>query len=113
MVERILKQTWDGMDNDGDGWPMTAPVGSYPAGASPFGALDMAGNVAEWTAGSFENYTSAAVTNPQPPAPKEDRVFRGGSWIVGSASEVRAASRSWTYAYRAYFDIGFRCVLGD
>jgi len=36
--------------NIDDGYPVTAPVGAYPKGTSPYGALDMAGNVSEWTA---------------------------------------------------------------
>ncbi len=50
----------------------TAPVGSLPAGASPYGALDMAGNVAEWTAGKVDF--------------ADDRIVRGGSWyeLAGS-----------------------------
>ena len=50
-----------------DGYLKTAPVGSYPRGASPFGLLDMAGNVWEWTSSRF------------PGRPKEV-VLRGGGW---------------------------------
>jgi formylglycine-generating enzyme required for sulfatase activity len=50
-----------------DGFTRTAPVGSFPAGASPFGLLDMAGNVWEWTA------------SPYPPRP-DWVTLRGGGW---------------------------------
>jgi formylglycine-generating enzyme required for sulfatase activity len=44
MVRRELNERWVAVYDDNDGWGTTAPVGSYPDGRSPFGALDMAGN---------------------------------------------------------------------
>ncbi|MBK8540853.1 MAG: SUMF1/EgtB/PvdO family nonheme iron enzyme [Ardenticatenia bacterium] len=52
----------------------TTAVGSYPQGASPFGAQDMAGNVWEWTLTEYEGQISDRLTNDRP------RVLRGGSW---------------------------------
>jgi formylglycine-generating enzyme required for sulfatase activity len=113
MAKRDLRLAWDGMYDDRDGWPMTAPVGSYPAGASPFGVLDMAGNVAEWTADSFKEYTAAATTNPQNPVRSLDLVFRGGGWDISAASGVRAAFRTRTSPSHGYLGVGFRCVRRD
>jgi formylglycine-generating enzyme required for sulfatase activity/uncharacterized caspase-like protein len=113
MAERDLKLEWSGMHNDNDGWATTAPVGSYPAGASPFGALDMAGNVAEWTADSYEPYTEAAATNPQArPKGSKAYVFRGGAWLASDAASVRAARRDDAFS-DGYLVIGFRCARGD
>lgn len=53
--------------DDQDGYDRTAPVGTYTSGASPFGALDMAGNVWEWTSSRF-------------PGNPDDIVIRGGGW---------------------------------
>ncbi|MEZ4672955.1 MAG: SUMF1/EgtB/PvdO family nonheme iron enzyme [Caldilineaceae bacterium] len=60
----------------------TQPVGSYPAGASPYGALDMAGNVSEWVADWYdENYYEVSpLANPTGPANGVRRVLRGGAY---------------------------------
>ena len=63
----------------------TTAVGSYPQGASPFGAHDMAGNVWEWTLTEYESQTSD-LTNDRP------RVLRGGSWYY-FPDRARAAYR--------------------
>ncbi len=89
----------------------TNQVGSYPAGASPYGAVDMVGNVwewvADWYAPSYEGLP--AGPNPKGPASGEQRVIRGGSWNsnIGSA---RAASRAGAAPQQRYFDVGFRCA---
>jgi formylglycine-generating enzyme required for sulfatase activity len=112
MAERDLKLEWNGMYNDNDGWPMTAPVGSYHGGASPFGALDMAGNVWEWTADSYGPYTGEAATNPQYPE-GGTRAYRGGGWISMDASSVRATTRSASASQQGHLSMGFRCARED
>ncbi|MEK7818030.1 MAG: formylglycine-generating enzyme family protein, partial [Actinomycetota bacterium] len=82
-----------------DGYGNVAPVGSYPAGASLYGALDMAGNVAEWVNDWYNEtyYSTASLTNPSGPAEGDFRVLRGGSWF-STAAGVRSADRSWYIA---------------
>jgi serine/threonine-protein kinase len=92
-----------------DGYADTSPVGNYPDGASPYGALDMAGNVWEWVNDWYDEayYGSSPSENPQGPASGQYRVLRGGSW--GSSDSVRAANRSW-YEPGFDYDVGFRCA---
>jgi serine/threonine-protein kinase len=77
-----------------DGYAVTAPVGSYPAGASPYGALDMAGNVWEWVADRYEEgyYARSPARNPQGPDAGDYRVLRGGAFDDGERF-VRCAAR--------------------
>jgi eukaryotic-like serine/threonine-protein kinase len=74
---------WDPrkVNSEEGGLGRTADVGSYPDGASPYGALDMAGNVWEWVADWFVRpYPSGRQVNPTGPAKGGDKVLRGGYW---------------------------------
>ncbi|MGF1505975.1 MAG: formylglycine-generating enzyme family protein, partial [Anaerolineae bacterium] len=92
-----------------DGFAQTAPVGSFPDGASPSGALDMAGNVAEWVADWFGSYPSEAQTDPTGPASGSLRVVRGGAWGV-SLEDLNSVARSRFAPDSRSAGLGFRCV---
>jgi formylglycine-generating enzyme required for sulfatase activity len=91
----------------------TTPVGVYPAGASPYGALDMAGNVWEWVADRYQAdyYAVAPARNPPGPAAGDSRVLRGGSWGCGQWL-VRAAGRDRNDPVVRNVNLGFRCARG-
>lgn len=105
-----------------DGFSRSAPVGSFPAGASPYGALDMGGNVWEWVHDTFietdpltasiKNYYAVSpASNPQgvDPSLSMYRGMRGGSWnwTFGSG---RSAYRLWYGLDDTYDGVGFRCA---
>jgi serine/threonine-protein kinase len=94
-----------------DGYADTAPVGSYPDGASPYGALDMAGNVWEWVADWYDSgyYAASPESNPRGPASGDYRVIRGGSWSDDVAL-VRAACRYGDPPDDSASYVGFRCA---
>jgi serine/threonine-protein kinase len=96
-----------------DGYSYTAPVGSYPEGASPFGALDMAGNVWEWVADWYDAdyYEHSPCWNPAGPESGTDRVMRGGAWYDGQAEAwTRCSVRHNNPPWDRYEDVGFRCA---
>jgi formylglycine-generating enzyme required for sulfatase activity len=95
-----------------DGVDRAAPVGSFPGGASPYGALDMAGNVWEWVADWYgsDYYSISPSENPMGLSPGEIRVLRGGAWNFNPAS-ARAANRGWGDPDHSGDDYGFRCAL--
>jgi formylglycine-generating enzyme required for sulfatase activity/predicted Ser/Thr protein kinase len=90
----------------------TTPVGSYPNGASPYGVMDMAGNVAEWVADWYrDNYYSDSheYTNPTGPATGGYKIVRGGSWRSDDW-KLRISYRSYGFSWYTHYYIGFRCA---
>jgi formylglycine-generating enzyme required for sulfatase activity len=79
-------------DSVDDGHANTAPVGSYPGGASWCGVLDMAGNVSEWIGDWYGGYSSAARLNPMGPETGDYKVLRGGGWSNDQVG-IRSANR--------------------
>jgi formylglycine-generating enzyme required for sulfatase activity len=90
----------------------TAEVGLFPDGASPYGALDMAGNVSEWVADwlSLEYYNDPPSSNPTGPDSGQYRVWRGGSWANTSPDRVLTYSRTGNLPTDSSSGIGFRCA---
>ncbi|MBN2393261.1 MAG: formylglycine-generating enzyme family protein [Anaerolineae bacterium] len=93
-----------------DGYRYTAPVGFFPEGRSWVGALDMAGNVFEWTADWYGGYSAGSLTNPEGTKTGSERVVRGGSQGE-DGSRVRSAYRGTGDALKPYRHVGFRCVV--
>lgn len=86
-------------------------VALFPAGASPYGVLDMAGNAWEWVADWYDEnyYANSALENPHGPGLGIGRVVRGGAWNTVSGA-IRVANRFLAFPYRDDFT-GFRCAL--
>ena len=108
-----------------DGFVRSAPVGSFPDGASLYGALDLSGNVWEWVHDAFievdpfnasiENYYAISpLENPMgvDPAITEYRSMRGGSYNF-TFGFGRAAYRLWYGLDDSYEGVGFRCALSE
>ncbi len=109
---------WDASkcaNSTGHSLSSTKPVGSYPQGASPFGAHDMAGNVSEWCSDWYDGkyYTNSPTRNPSGPASGEYRVLRGGSGYAEYNAMFRCCTRDRFSPGSRYGCRGFRCVQGD
>lgn len=110
----------DGADNSAnDGYNDTAPVGSYPGGASPYGALDTLGNVWEWTADwKPETYDTSPATNPIGAEYGEFKITKGSSWKNGLSSTGATGSCLDNGCIGGYGSkpesststLGFRCI---
>ncbi len=100
--------------NDGtglvDGYAQTAPVGRFPQGASPYGALDMAGNLWEWVSDWYapDFYLTGPAINPQGPETGDGHVLRGGGWAE-SFDYTRYAKRRG--GNPGSLLRGFRCAM--
>ena len=89
----------------------TARVGSYPEGASPYGALDMAGNVWEWVADGYDEtyYATSPDSDPTGPADASTRGVRGGGYGYSANLARVAYRRSYAPDSRSHI-VGFRCA---
>ncbi len=89
----------------------TTPVGSYPDGASPYGVMDMAGNVREWVNDWYSStyYSESPAVNPQGPSSGVNRILRGGAWD-NHFNYMRTARRINTWPERSNNLYGFRCA---
>jgi len=90
----------------------TTRVGSYPVGASPYGALDMVGNVWEWVNDWYDAnyYSENIINNPTGPISGTSTILRGGSWFV-NAYYIRTAYREENPLTYTNSNNGFRCSL--
>jgi formylglycine-generating enzyme required for sulfatase activity len=102
-----------GKANSGEtGSGYTQPVGTYRAGISPHGALDMSGNAWEWVADPYDRqyYTYAPDHNPLgPESGTGERVLRGGAWD-SAAEHLRVSYRNATHCFGPNYRAGFRCA---
>jgi formylglycine-generating enzyme required for sulfatase activity len=92
----------------------TSAVGSYPNGASPYGVMDMAGNVSEWVADWYDPkyYIGSLRLNPPGPVTGIERVLRGGNWEDTEISRIRVVDRIPRLPQaRSERSIGFRCAV--
>jgi formylglycine-generating enzyme required for sulfatase activity len=93
-----------------DGYPETAPVGSFPTGVSWCGALDMAGNVREWVADWFGYFSADQQVNPQGPVEGETHIPKGGCWL-DTPEDLRSSNRGQNTPDYTRHKVGFRCVM--
>lgn len=103
------------MHEEDDGYPGTAPVGSFVAGRTKLGLDDMIGNVWEWTLDGFADYATVAASGEELVDPRgseadERRGIRGGGFNGGFPLWVNPAFRYHQLATASSHGIGFRCA---
>ena len=98
--------TWPTIGGYDDGFVGTAPVGTFNLGRSPFGLVDMSGNVWEWTS---DRYDPEGYRRPKRPGAPNLRAARGGSF-TSPADRATTHARRGLEPHTAADDVGVRCV---
>jgi formylglycine-generating enzyme len=107
-IEAQTKFGWKDVVHTSDGFPFTAPVGSFEP--SKFGLYDTTGNVWEWCSDKYAAYSSQATTDPLGPEAGDSRVARGGGWKC-SGEYCRSARRLSFQPSERNCDLGFRVAM--
>jgi formylglycine-generating enzyme required for sulfatase activity len=89
----------------------TTPVWAYPQGASPYGLLDMAGNVWEWTRSAYRDYPYDPEDGRERLEVEANRVLRGGMFVLIGNWDLRCAARNRRNPSDLLWGIGFRVVV--
>lgn len=97
-------RAWPAMYELADPFPLTAPVGSFPTGKSPFGLLDVEGNVREWTASPYCPYPAETCDD------EIQYVIRGAGWQSHLTTNVAVTTREALAKSEALESLGFRCA---
>jgi len=88
----------------------TTPVERYsPAGDSPYGCADMAGNVSQWTLSEYRPYPYVPDDRRDDPKGEAERVIRGGAWFKPFI-RARTAARGMNNPFFRDDDVGLRCA---
>ncbi len=95
---------------EGTGIGRTSAVGCFPRGASPFGVLDMGGNVWEWTRSLSTRFPDVLIKALEEMQSQGNRILKGGSWRLNQV-EARCASRVELDLEYQNSDVGFRICL--
>jgi len=95
-----------------DGYPDTAPVGSFPEGASPYGAMDMSGNVWEWVSSLIKDYPYDAADGREDLEKYGERAWRGGPWSNGYWW-MRSSVRYRSVPFYKWYVLGIRCASSE
>ena len=91
------------------GFRWSTPVGSFPEGASPYGVMDLCGNVAEWTASWYQPYPGSTLKRGA--FGEQMRVARGGAWVLTAEPWSRATNRNLAQPPDLlHRSLGFRCA---
>ena len=102
------------------GFPDGTPhaVGEVAETASPYGVLDMVGNVLQWCSDSYDGefYLNSPGRNPKRPAERGRPLVLRGSWRVAKADDYRCSRRTYSHSHdywRWNGFVGFRCVIPE